>query len=204
MELEQSKQHHDGFSMQAGPACSLGQQACFTAREMIVCEDGQSCGAPERRFFSGSDCVVQTAAWLEDRLQDRLREVTEALYTEGPTAADLLYLYLCRIGDLLADESGFFVSYIEFLYRNSGDRERDYRRFADAVGSQSVLQRIFERGKADGTVLVTDSPELFAEYLAGAMFERLGRLILFYGAQPDTMIAYTDSYLESILQHYCR
>jgi AcrR family transcriptional regulator len=177
-----------------------------TTREMIARESGLSRKSLERYFTGKADCVVQTAEWMGRCLRHEVRAFSSDLFVDGRhTAADILEMYLEDLGKLLFGEPRIFICFVEFkafIYRNSENSQRDYKRFLDAVGYRRLFQRIFALGVQDGTVATNSDLESESRYLANTLISFFSSVAL-YNIGSEQMKRYIDQYITDTMHLYC-
>jgi AcrR family transcriptional regulator len=179
-----------------------------TTREMIARESGLSRRSTERYFATKKDCVVQSAVWLGKVVHDRFTQSVEALFNDAKhTAKDILEAYLAQWRELLVTEPRIYVFYTEFksfLYRNSDDREGDYKKFIVATGYRTVFRRIFELGEMDGTLSSVEDPESIAGYITNTLIGCFANAVLVYDTQPEKMYSRVDKYISNTIKLYSK
>jgi AcrR family transcriptional regulator len=176
-----------------------------TTREMIARASGLSRRSTERYFPSMTDCVVQAAEYIGKEIYKKFRAV-QMLESNQYTADQILEVYLEDMKQLLLEEPRLFACYAEFkayLYRNSPNSERDYITFGHAIGCRSTLEKIFELGKKDRTVLAHYSPENNASYLVNTIASYFSNVVLVYSRQPEVMKEHVERYTKDTLGIYC-
>lgn len=176
-----------------------------TTREMLSRASGISRRSLERYFPSMTDCVVQTAEWFGREVYENLQAV-ELLEKKNVPACKIFRFLFDDLRRIYLKEPRIFACYAEFkayLYRNSEQRDVDYRKFMDAVGFRIILKRIFELGAKDGTVKYHYTPESDARYLTNAIISYFSSVVLLYDTQPELAKQYIDTYIEDTLRVYC-
>lgn len=178
-----------------------------TTREMIARESNLSRKSTERYFPTKTELVVQASEWVGHRLREDMLSFRPSLFTDGEhKAEDILKLALAEMRKLLLDEPRIFVCYAEFkayLYRNSDDRARDYRRFMEAVDLRGLLKKTFELGQQDGTLYVPSTPESSARALTNSIMAYFSNVVLLYDTEPQLMRQYLDQYIQDTIKLYC-
>jgi AcrR family transcriptional regulator len=175
-----------------------------TTREMIARASGVSRRSTERYFPTMTECVVQTAEWFGRKLNSEFK--TQGMFDGTHQASEILMVFFQEMKNVLDTDTRIFAWYAEFkayLYRNSDDRERDYRRFMNAIGARRELERIFILGIADGTVTSHYTPENSAKYLIHTIMAFFSNAVLLYDSRPDVMYYYVDEFVQETWNLYC-
>jgi AcrR family transcriptional regulator len=176
-----------------------------TTREMIARASGVSRRSTERYFPSKTECVVRAAEWYGNKLNKQFE--TRNMFDGTHQASEILMAFFQDLRKLLVEDSRIYAIYAEFkayLYRNSDNREVDYRRFMDAVGARRELEHIFILGLADGTVVSHHSPGNSAKYLINSIMAFFSNAVLLYDTRPQEMVYYVDEYISETWKLYCQ
>jgi AcrR family transcriptional regulator len=176
-----------------------------TTREMIARSSGVSRRSTERYFPTKTECVVRTVEWFGKKLNSEFE--TNNMFDGGHKASEILMVFFQEMKKILHQDTRIYAVYAEFkayLYRNSDDRENDYRRFMDAIGARHELEKIFKLGEVDGTVKSHYSPENSAKYLIHTIMAFFSNAVLLYDSKPEVMEYYIDEFVNETWKLYCQ
>jgi AcrR family transcriptional regulator len=150
-------------------------------KELISRQCGLSRRTLDRYFSDKKECVVRTMEYyvMSVRREFLARYTEEMFNSDAYTGAELLRMYMTDVKSFFMDDPRHFVLYSEyklFIYRNCEDYEQSYSMLCNWFSSRGLRQRIYEKGRRDGSM--SGGIDLYTEeeYFSESFFGFLANL----------------------------
>jgi AcrR family transcriptional regulator len=152
-------------------------------KEMISRQCGLSRRTLDRYFVDKKDCVIRTMEYYMVGIRKGImsRYTDEMFAGDTYTGADLLRMYMMDVKEVFLRDPRHFVLYSEYklyVYRNCEDYEQSYSMLCNWLGSRGLRQRIYAKGRQDGSMPTNLDLYIEEEYFSESFFGFLANLAL--------------------------